>query len=219
MFESGSLLPAAILVVLAYLTGSIPFGVIASRLAGGPDPRSIGSGRTGGTNTMRALGVKWAAFAGLSDVLKGLVPVLVARAITGGHQWTEVAVAFAAMLGAVRSVFIGFRGGRGVATGMGAFLAIQPWAVLIAVPVFAGTIIGSRYVSLGSLLGAAVMLPAMIAIFYLTQGGIAVPYLAFAIAGPALIWVAHADNIGRLLHGTERRLEPGFLSKKLSRRG
>ncbi|HEX7951305.1 MAG TPA: glycerol-3-phosphate 1-O-acyltransferase PlsY [Candidatus Limnocylindrales bacterium] len=202
------LLLRVLLVGLAYLAGSIPFSVLVARATGGPDPRSIGSGRTGGTNTLRALGRKWAAVVVTGDLLKGVVPVLLARVATQGDSSTEVLCAAAAVLGAWRSAFLGFAGGgRGVGTGVGTMLVIQPLAVVLAAPVFFGAILVTRYVSLGSLLGSAAMFPATLIIWAVAQGWVPPAYLAWAMVGPVLIWIAHADNIDRLIHGQERKFD------------
>ena len=158
------------LIVLGYLSGSIPVGVLVARASGGPDPRTIGSGRTGGTNALRALGRKWAAVVVAGDLAKGAVPVLITRLLTGGDSLAEVLVATACVAGAVRSVFLGFKGGRGVGTGVGTMLVIQPIAVVLAAPVFFVVIIATRYVSLGSLLGSAAMLPATLLIWAVASG-------------------------------------------------
>ena len=123
---------------------------------GRPGSAQPGSGRTGGTNALRALGRRRAAVVVAGDLLKGAVPVLVARALTGSAA-VEVLCGLAAVLGASRSIFLGFHGGRGVGTGVGTMLVIQPWAVLLATPVFIVVILLTRYVSLGSLLGSAAM--------------------------------------------------------------
>jgi glycerol-3-phosphate acyltransferase PlsY len=201
----------AVLVFLGYLAGSIPVGVLVARASGGPDPRTIGSGRTGGTNALRALGRKWAAVVVAGDLAKGAVPVLVARLITGGDSTAEVLVAAAAVAGSVRSIFLGFSGGRGVGAGVGTMLVIQPVAVILAAPVFFLVIIATRYVSLGSLLGSAAMFPAMLLIWAVASGWVAPAYLVWAAVGPVLIWLAHADNIQRLLNGTERKFDLGLL--------
>src|SRR3954454_14250276 len=206
-----SLLLRVVLVGIAYLSGSIPFGVIVARLSGGPDPRSIGSGRTGGTNALRALGRKWAAVVVAGDLAKGALPVLFTRIVTGGDSTAEVLVAAACVAGAVRSIFLGFSGGRGVGTGVGTMLVIQPVAVILAAPVFFLVIIATRYVSLGSLLGSAAMFPAMLLIWAVASGWVPPAYLVWAAVGPVLIWLAHADNIDRLLHGTERKFDLGLL--------
>ena len=202
----------ALLVLAAYLSGSIPMGVLVARASGGPDPRSIGSGRTGGTNALRALGRKWAAVVVIGDLAKGALPVLLARFVTGGDSVAEVACAFAAVVGASRSIFLGFfGGGRGVGAGVGTMLVIQPFAVIIAAPVFFLTILITRYVSLGSILGSASMFPAMLLIWAVASGTVPPAYLVWAAVGPALIWLAHADNIDRLIHGTERKFDLGML--------
>ncbi len=200
-----------LLVAGAYLAGSIPFGVIVARMSGGPDPRTIGSGRTGGTNALRALGRKWATVVVTGDLLKGAVPVLVARLLTNGDPAIEVLCATAAVIGSSRSIFLRFHGGRGVGTGVGTTLVIQPIAVLIAAPVFVGVILLTRYVSLGSLLGSAAFLPAMIIVWAVASGAVPPAYIVWGVVGPALIWLAHADNIDRLIHGRERKFDLGML--------
>ncbi|MEO8274347.1 MAG: glycerol-3-phosphate 1-O-acyltransferase PlsY [Chloroflexota bacterium] len=206
-----SLLIRAALVVLGYLAGSIPVGVLVARASGGPDPRTVGSGRTGGTNALRALGRKWAAVVVTGDLAKGALPVLVTRLVTGGDSVAEVLVAGAAVAGSVRSIFLHFTGGRGVGTGVGTMLVIQPLAVVLAAPVFFLAIIATRYVSLGSLLGSAAMFPAMLLIWAVASGWVAPAYLVWAAVGPVLIWLAHADNIDRLLHGKERKFDLNLL--------
>ena len=207
----------ALLVVLGYLSGSIPVGVLVARASGGPDPRSVGSGRTGGTNALRALGRKAAALVVGGDLAKGALPVLVARVVTGGDSLVEVIVAAAAVIGSARSIFLGFHGGRGVGTGVGTMLVIQPLAVIIAAPVFFLVILVTRYVSLGSLLGSAAMFPAMLLIWAVAQGWVPPAYLLWAAVGPALIWIAHADNIERLIRGTERKFDLKLLAGRRQR--
>ena len=205
-------LGAAIMIGLAYLIGSIPTGVIVARLAGARDPRTTGSGRTGGTNALRAMGRKLASIVVIGDVLKGVLPVLLARWATGGDPALEAACAVAAVIGSARSIFLGFHGGRGVATGVGTMLVIQPLAVILAAPVFIGVIFITRYVSLGSLLGSAAMIPAVALVFLVINGTVPPAYLIYAVTGAAVVWLAHADNIDRLLHGTERKFDLGLLS-------
>ena len=141
-------------IVVGYLAGSLPMGVIVARLTGARDPRTVGSGRTGGTNALRAMGFRRAFLVAVLDVAKGAVPV--AGAILAGASPLGVALTGdAAVLGAWRSVFLRFHGGRGVATAIGATLVIQPLVIPIAAPFFFGTIFLTRYVSLGSLVGTA----------------------------------------------------------------
>jgi acyl phosphate:glycerol-3-phosphate acyltransferase len=213
-----SLLLRVLLVVVGYLVGSIPVGVIVARVSGGPDPRTIGSGRTGGTNSLRALGRKWAAVVVAGDLAKGALPVLLTRVLTGGDALAEVIVAGAAVLGSVRSIFLNFSGGRGVGTGVGTMLVIQPLAVILAAPVFFLVILATRYVSLGSLLGSAAMFPAMLLIWAVASGWVPPAYLLWAAVGPLLIWLAHADNIERLLHGKERKFDLGLITGNGQRR-
>jgi glycerol-3-phosphate acyltransferase PlsY len=208
-----AILRLVVLMLAAYLIGSIPMGVLAARFSGGPDPRTIGSGRTGGTNTLRALGRGWAALVVVGDLLKGVIPVLLARVVTGGDPLAEVLCGGAAVAGAIWSVFVGFRSGRGVGTGVGTMLVIQPVVVLLAAPVFVVVILLTHYVSLGSLLGSAAMFPAMLLVFMVVPET-PLPYVLYSAVGAALIWLAHADNIDRLLHGTERKFDLGLLAGK-----
>jgi glycerol-3-phosphate acyltransferase PlsY len=208
-------LRSVVLVLIAYLSGSIPMGVLVARVSGGIDPRTVGSGRTGGTNALRALGRGRAAIVVAGDLLKGAVPVLIARYVTGGGPLGEVLCGGAAVAGAIWSVFAGFRSGRGVGTGVGTMLVIQPIAVFLATPVFVVVILLTRYVSLGSLIGSAAMLPAMLLVL-LVVPETPLPYVIYAAVGAALIWLAHADNIDRLLHGKERKFDIGMLAGRRS---
>ena len=200
-----------LLIAAGYVAGSIPVGVLIARLTGGTDPRSVGSGRTGGTNALRAMGRKWAVVVVTGDLLKGALPVLLARFLTGGDPVAEVLAGGAAVVGSSRSIFLRFGGGRGVGTGVGTLLVIQPLVVAIVAPVFVLVILITKYVSLGSLLGSAAILPAMLILWAVASGAVPPAYLWYAALGPVLIWVAHADNIDRLLHGQERKFDLGLL--------
>jgi len=195
----------ALFVTLGYLAGALPMGVIVARLSGAPDPRTVGSGRTGGTNALRAMGFRRAGLVALLDVLKGFIPAALAGQLGAGELGVAL-TGIAATLGAWRSVFLSFHGGRGVATGIGAALYIQPLAVLLGAPIFFGTIILTRYVSAGSLLGTAAGAALMGVFVWLGWNGW--PALLFGLAGAAVVWIAHHDNIGRLLRGEERRFDP-----------
>jgi glycerol-3-phosphate acyltransferase PlsY len=205
-------LQLALLVLIGYLIGSLPMGVLVARISGGTDPRTIGSGRTGGTNALRALGRKWAAVVVIGDVLKGTIPVLLARWLSCGDAGVEVDCAAAAVFGSSHSVFVGFRGGRGVGTGVGTMLVIQPLVLPLIAPVFILVILVTRYVSLGSLLGSAATLPAMLLIWAVASGAVPPAYLAWAAVGPAIVWLAHRDNILRLVRGQERKFDLTMLS-------
>ncbi len=196
----------------AYLSGSIPFGLLVARLTGGPDPRSVGSGRTGGTNALRALGRRRAAVVSAGDILKGALPVLAVRAL-GGGDGTEVAAALFAVVGATRSIWVGFKGGRGIATGFGTALAIAPIALAAAAPIFIVVIWRTRIVSLGSLAAVAAFAPIEIFVRMQTPDGLSIWALAYSIVGPALVWLAHTDNIARLRAGTERTFDAGALTR------
>jgi glycerol-3-phosphate acyltransferase PlsY len=136
----------------------------------------------------------------------------VARSVSGSAV-VEVLCGLAAVAGAIWSVFVGFRSGRGVGTGVGTMLVIQPLAIVLALPVFVAVILITRYVSLGSLLGSAAMFPAMLLIWAVASGTVPASYLAYTVIGAALIWIAHRDNIDRLLHGTERKFDLRLLRR------
>jgi len=194
---------ALVLVIAGYLIGSLPMGVIVARLTGGVDPRTVGSGRTGGTNALRAMGAKRAVVVGLADVAKGAVPILVANAV-GAAPGVAALAGLAAVLGAWKSVFLRFGGGRGVATSVGGMLAISVPVVLLAAPVFFGVIYLTRFVSLGSLLGTAT--GALLSLAFVALGWLDAAWLLFTGGAVVIVWVAHLDNIQRLLAGTERRI-------------
>ncbi|MHB8397894.1 MAG: glycerol-3-phosphate 1-O-acyltransferase PlsY [Candidatus Limnocylindrales bacterium] len=188
----------------AYLIGAIPFGVLVAKVSGGPDPRTLGSGRTGGANVLRAAGPRAAAVAGLLDLLKGSVAVAIPIALGAGIVVEGLAV-LAAIVGHSRSIYIGFHGGRGVSPAFGSLLVLAPLVALVIVPVFAAIIALTRYSSLGSL--AASALAGILLVVLIVVGGLPPTHLIYAIGGPALIWLFHADNIGRLLAGKERTID------------
>jgi glycerol-3-phosphate acyltransferase PlsY len=205
------LVRVVVAVAVGYLLGGIPFGIIVPRLIGGPDPRTIGSGRTGGANVSRAVGYRWAAVSGMLDVAKASVAVLLIIAIGGGPV-PQILAALAAVIGHSRSPYIGFHGGRGIAPAAGGAIILAPIILVAILPVFVLGIVLTRISSIGSLAASLVGGIAMIAItaaaplspLYTT----ALPpiYFVYGIGVPALIWVFHLDNIGRLLRGEERRI-------------
>ncbi|MEP7081954.1 MAG: glycerol-3-phosphate 1-O-acyltransferase PlsY [Chloroflexota bacterium] len=205
---SGVELPLA--AILGYLIGAVPSGVVIGRLRG-VDPRGVGSGRTGTTNALRTLGPALAVVVLLLDVAKGGAAVLVggwvARTLGADDSWASAIAGVTAVVGHVRSVFIGFGGGRGVATGAGAMLVLAPLSLLAAIPVFAALVWPTRYVSLGSI-GAAVALPLAVAVLYALGRAGMEALVAAALIGASVV-VAHADNIERLRAGTERKLGHG----------
>ena len=202
--EIGQVLLGAAVVNAAYLIGGIPFGVVVARLTGGPDPRTIGSGRTGGANTMRALGPRLALMAGLLDAAKGAVALLIAIAV-GGGLLLQILAALAAILGHSRSIWIGFSGGRGIAPAFGSLVVIAPIVAAIIVPIFVLVLVISRYSSLASLTATAVGALIVIAMVVLYQ--YSPLYVVYAVGAAGMIWLFHLDNIQRLISGQERRIE------------
>jgi glycerol-3-phosphate acyltransferase PlsY len=196
------------LIVLGYLLGAIPFGLIIGRMAGGVDLRRFGSGRTGATGALRTIGAKGAALVFVLDFAKGLVAVLLVRWLWGGDasvtEWIAAAAGFAAIVGHIWSVFIRFTGGRGVATSTGALIGMAPWSLIVLAPLVIIIIWRSRYVSLGSVSGALAA-PIVVALLYLV-GVASAAAIAYALAAGLLVTFAHSDNIGRLRAGTERKL-------------
>ena len=192
---------------LGYLLGAIPFGLIIGRFTKGIDLREYGSHRTGATNALRTLGTRAAAAVFVLDVAKGVAAVVLARTLLAGDplvEWAAAVAGVAAIVGHNWSVFIGFTGGRGVATSAGALGAMSPWTILIVAPIVALLIWRTRYVSLGSVTGAiaAPIITAALA----AVGAASVPAIAYAVGSGLLVTVAHADNIGRLRAGTERKV-------------
>lgn len=205
---AGALLGLATALVLGYVLGAIPFGVVIARLVGGADPRSVGSQRTGATNTVRALGPGWGLVVGLLDVAKGLVAAAAGAAIGSAvgliPEWVAAGSCVAAVSGHIRSVFIGFRGGRGVATAAGGFLVLVPLALVIVIPIIGAVVAVTRYVSLGSIVGA-MSAPLVVAVLY-GLGRASGADIAYSAMVGGLVVLAHADNIARLRAGTERRI-------------
>jgi acyl phosphate:glycerol-3-phosphate acyltransferase len=187
-----------ILIVFAYLLGSVPVGVLLARMKGA-DPRKVGSGNIGATNVMRAAGKVTGALTLVGDILKGLLPVVVAF-IMGEPVIVVAAAGLAAFLGHLFPLFLGFKGGKGVATALGVYLRLDPFAVFITVIVFVLVLLKWRFVSLGSLVGVA----AMPLLLYLLNAPDYYVYLALIIG--ALIFIKHKDNIRRLLAGTENKI-------------
>jgi glycerol-3-phosphate acyltransferase PlsY len=193
-----------LVVAVGYLLGSIPSGLLIGRLIYGVDVREYGSRRTGATNVLRTFGKKAAVAVVVMDVAKAVLSVVVARWLLPDQPWAHVLAALAAAAGHNWPVFVGFRGGRGVIVSVAA-VAVLYWPIALIIVLIGIVIIWrTRYVSLGSISGAAIAPLAALA-FYL-HGDVPLPYLAFAAAGGALVALVHKDNIGRLLAGTENRL-------------
>jgi glycerol-3-phosphate acyltransferase PlsY len=183
---------------LAYLVGSIPTGYLLFRASEKKDIRSFGSRATGATNVLRLKGWRFALPVALVDIAKGFLPAFFALRIFADPE-LAVACASLAVLGHCFPVYIGFKGGKGVATAAGAMFAIAPGPALLSLAVFIATIALTRFVSLGSIL-AALLFPAFMGLFHL-------PLRLIALSLPILfiILIRHAENIGRLFAGTERK--------------
>jgi glycerol-3-phosphate acyltransferase PlsY len=181
-----------------YLIGSIPVGVLVGR-AFGFDPRAVGSGNVGMTNVARAGGKTAAAITFAGDLLKGLVPVELGRAAGLSHGGLAM-VAFAALIGAIASIFLNFTGGRGVATSLGLWIGLAPQPAAIAAAAFAVIVALTRIVSLASIGAAIAIVPAVAA------RGCPRPYILLAIAVSGLVLLRHRANISRLIAGQEPRI-------------
>jgi glycerol-3-phosphate acyltransferase PlsY len=186
-------------IVVAYLLGSIPFGYLIVRSKIGADIRDTGSGGTGATNVSRRAGKMAGVLTLLLDAAKGAAAVLIAKALTG-DDWVIAAAAIAALVGHIFPVWLGFRGGKGVATGVGIFLVLAPIALLCAGVIFVAIVALTRYVSLGSII-AALLIP----VFVWWQSDVR-PILIAAVVAAALIVFAHRGNIKRLASRTESRI-------------
>jgi glycerol-3-phosphate acyltransferase PlsY len=193
-----------VLVAAGYLLGSIPFGVVLTRLTTGVDVRTVGSGNIGATNVARAGGKKLGIAVLLLDAAKAIVPILVTRALFRGSPdqalWT-VAVALSAFVGHLFPVWLGFKGGKGVATGLGIFLVLSPWAAVAGVVTYAAAYGTTRISSVGSLAGTAVCCLGTFVAYGWTSP---IPWAGLVLA--LLIVVRHQENIRRLLRGDEKRM-------------
>lgn len=191
-----------VMVVAAFLLGAIPWGYIAGRVSKGIDVRQVGSGGTGATNVLRTLGTKASAAVLVLDVAKGALPVLLAKQL-GLPPWWIAATAVAAVAGHCWSPFIGFKGGKGMATAAGVTITLMP-QMLVILPVFALVVWITRYVSLGTLIAAA--LGVLLAIGLAATGSTDWAYVAAVCAIAAIVVFRHQGNIDRLWHRTERRI-------------
>lgn len=194
---------------VAYLLGSIPFGLILVRLVRGEDVRLSGSGNIGATNVARTGGAKLGVTTLILDALKGYAAVAFAIVVSHREAAIDAGLAAAlaalcAILGHVFPVWLKFRGGKGVATGVGAFLGLAPRAVLVVLAIFLIIVAISRYVSLGSMVASALF---PILAYFLYRGTSSVADLLVMFAASLLIILKHKANIRRLLNGTENRLQ------------
>jgi len=189
---------AFLLLIFAYFLGSIPTGVILAKAFGKVDPRTLGSKNIGATNVFRTAGKKLGALTLLGDILKGIIPVAIARGALDSYFWIG-AIALAAFLGHLYPIFLKFKGGKGIATGLGVFLALSPLPAVLSLLVFGVVVYKWRFVSLGSL-SATAAFPILLAL--LNPHRI---YIPFAIIIGILIFYRHRENIQRLTAGKESK--------------
>jgi len=186
---------------LGYLSGSVPYGLVLPKLLLGVDVRTIGSGNIGATNAARAGGRAMGVAVFLLDVAKAVVPLLVARAVLGEGATTWVmATAVAAFAGHLFPVWLGFKGGKGVATAFGIFVVFSPWAALGGLGAYLLLYAVTRISSIGSLGGTLACVVGVI-----LQQGLGSPVAWAAIAIASMIWWRHRENIRRILSGEEKR--------------
>ena len=197
------MIPYLVMIPISYLLGSIPTGLIIVRLFKRVDVRDYGSGKTGMTNVLRTLGVPAAAVVLLLDMGKAILSIAIARYFFDSPG-AETASALAVLIGHNWPVFVGFRGGRGTATGLGDLFILSPIAGLVAVVVGVPAIAATRYVSLGSIVGT--LSGAVSLIVLASLGFSALEYIAYAAIGATIIIGLHRDNIKRLFAGEERKL-------------
>lgn len=185
-----------VLIFFAYIFGSIPTGVILSRYWAKIDIAKEGSGNIGATNVYRILGKRFGVLTLLGDVLKGLIPVAIAIWLFNSQVWIGL-TALSAFIGHLYPIFLKFKGGKGVATALGVFVIIVPWAILLTFLIFAGTVYRWRYVSLGSMVAAG-SLPIWIALLPYSK-----IYIITSVIVASLIIYKHHENLQRLIKGEE----------------
>jgi glycerol-3-phosphate acyltransferase PlsY len=200
-----------LILIAAYLLGSIPFGYLIVRAREGADVRLTGSGGTGATNVSRRAGKKAGIMTLLLDAAKGAAAVGLARWLAAADfeiNWWVAGAAVLAVLGHCFPVWLAFRGGKGVATGVGVFLGLSPVAVACALVVFVFVVWMTRYVSLGSITASALFpLCVWLLGLYLKPPGARAPVMTAAILGGLIIILMHRANISRLIAGTESKFK------------
>ena len=192
-----------IIIITAYLLGNISTSYIVAKRLAGVDIRTQGSGNAGSTNVLRILGKKAGALTFIGDVLKGLIAVLIARLIAYGVNLDDTTCAYIAVVAVVLGhnypVFLGFKGGKGVATSLGSMLGMNPLVALLCLGFFIIIVAITKYVSLGSMLGIGLS-PVIMMINHNTKGVLVTLFLTISVV------ITHKENIKRLLNGTERKL-------------
>lgn len=196
----------ALWIFASYLLGAVPTSFIVGKLFAGEDLRELGSKNLGATNVLRVFGLKYAIPVGLVDITKGYLPVAVFAPRAGSEPWIPITLGAAAVFGHVFSIFVKFRGGKGVATASGAVLALAPTALAVSIVVWVVTLLLTGYVSVASMAGAMVF-PA--AAWFLVPGDTYTFWVGLALA--AFIVFTHRSNLRRLALGTENRFGKGRL--------
>lgn len=200
------MLSAALIIVAAYLLGSIPFSVIVGYLFAGVDVRKQGSGNAGATNVYRVAGLPAAIIAGVLDVLKGALPVIAAKSLAPDLHWLPLVAGVAAVVGHIFPIFAGFRGGKGVNTLLGMFLILLPLEIALSFGVFAVVFAATRIVSLGSICAGVSLSLIVLIEKYIMAKNIPTLLLSACFGVTLLILFTHRANIRRLLRGQERKL-------------
>lgn len=208
----------AIPALVAYLWGSIPWGIIIAKQVKGIDLREYGSGKIGMTNVIRTVGIKSGILVLILDFSKGILPIILARLLTDSPE-IEVAIGLGAMIGHNWSIFIRFHGGGGILTGCGTLAIISPLSAGLALAAAIPCFIITRYVSLGSLVGASSASITIVALCAYSNLDFA--YVYFALIGLAMVTFKHKSNIRLLIQGKERKIgEPGKkIAQKRASRG
>ena len=192
-------------IIIGYIFGSIPSGLVFVKMACGIDIREYGSKNIGTTNVFRTVGGRMASVVLIADVVKGILAVLLVRYLFESSLHLELLTAIAALLGHNYSIFLGFKGGRGVATGLGLILLFMPDVCIFSFTVWLVIVFVTRYVSLGSIVGAFIT---PIVAYY---RGYPIELVLFALAACVFVIVRHYENMKRLIAGTESKIKQGSL--------
>lgn len=201
---SSEIIVKAGLVITGYLFGSFPFGLIIARALGKIDPREHGSGNIGATNVARLLGAKAGFYVLLLDALKSFLPVTLSIILFSRESWIPYLVAFSAVMGHSYSLFLKFKGGKGMSTSLGAIIPLFPLGTVFALSTFLTVAAITRYVSLASLSAASVLV-----IYVLVSQRGNTPGQVFVLLAAVIIFVRHKENIKRLIRGEENKFSFG----------
>jgi len=193
----------AVTILIGYLLGSFPTGLLIGRVAGIGDVRRYGSGKTGFTNSLRTMGIRWAVLVLLIDAVKGAAPVLIGQFLFE-EPWAAALGGFASVIGHTWPVFAGFRGGRGVATAFGAFIAVSLPAAVAVLAIGLIFLAVFRYASVMSIVGVLAGFISIVALVVTNQT--AGPYFLFGLLTMVTVELNHLSNIKRLLAGTEPKI-------------